>query len=72
MSRNQQEEEVELFVWTIFFSMKAHFLSRETVVREGMSACEIQAKKITLQSDGARKDECVAVAHYICEWSEFG
>ena len=41
MSRNEGEEEGEkLFVWMVFFSEKAHSLSRVTVVREGMSVCE--------------------------------
>ena len=42
MSRNEEEEGEELFVWMVFFSVKAHSLSRVTVVREGMSACEIE------------------------------
>ena len=41
MSRNEGEEEVELFVWRVFFFEKAKFLIRVTVVREGMSGCEI-------------------------------
>ena len=39
MSRNEGEEGEELFVWTVFFFEKAHFLLRVTVVREGMSVC---------------------------------
>ena len=41
MSRNEEEEEEELFVWTVVFHLKAHDLSSVTVVREGMSRCEI-------------------------------
>ena len=37
MSRNEGEEEEELFVWMVFLRLKAYFLSRATVVREGMS-----------------------------------
>ena len=40
VSRNEGEEEETLLVWRIFFSEKAHPLSRVTVVREGMSVCE--------------------------------
>ena len=41
MSRNEEEEEEELFVWRLFFSLKANDLSRITIVREGMSGCEV-------------------------------
>ena len=41
MSRNEEEEEEELFVWRVSFSEKVHDLSRVTVVREGMSGCEV-------------------------------
>ena len=41
MSRNEGEEEEELFVFTVFFFLKALDLLRVTVVREGMSGCEI-------------------------------
>ena len=58
MSRNEREEEEELLVWRIFFSEKAHPLSRVTVVREGMSVCEDRMIGKTLQSDGTRKAEC--------------
>ena len=40
MSRSEGEEEEELFVWMVFLYLKAHSLSRVTVVREGMSVCE--------------------------------
>ena len=40
MSRNEGEEEEELFMWMVFFSLKAYSLSRVTVVREGMSVSE--------------------------------
>ena len=42
MSRNEGAEAAGLFVLMDFFSVKAHSLSRVTVVREGMSACEIE------------------------------
>ena len=41
ISRNEGGEEEELFVWNVFFFLKAHPLIRETVVREGMSECEV-------------------------------
>ena len=41
MSRNEEEEEEELFVWRVSFFLKANDLSRVTVVREGMSGCEV-------------------------------
>ena len=41
ISRNEGEEEEELFIFTVFFSLKAVDLSRVTVVREGMSGCEV-------------------------------
>ena len=41
MSRNEEEEEEELFVFTVFFFLQAYFLQRSTVVREGMSGCEV-------------------------------
>ena len=41
MSRNEEEEEKELFVWTVFFHKKANILLRVTVVREGISGCEV-------------------------------
>ena len=40
MSRNEEEEEEELFVWTLSLYLKALDLPRSTVVREGMSGCE--------------------------------
>ena len=52
MSRNEGGEEGELFVWIVFFSLKA--LWRSTVVREGMSADEGRVIRNTLQSDGTR------------------
>ena len=39
MSRNEEEEEEELFVWMVFLLVKARLWSRITVVREGMSVC---------------------------------
>ena len=41
MSRSEEGEKEELFVWRVFFFVKAHLLLRVTVVREGMSGCEI-------------------------------
>ena len=58
MSRNEGEEEEELLVWTVFFSLKARSLSRVTVVREGMSVGEDGVIRDTLQSDGTRIVEC--------------
>ena len=54
MSRNEGEEEEELFVWMVFLHWKAYLLTRVTVVREGMSACEDRVIGNTLQSDGTR------------------
>ena len=59
MSRDEGEEGEGLFVWTVFFSLKARSLSRETVVREGMSACEDRVNGSTLQSDVTRIAECI-------------
>ena len=39
MSRNEEGEEEELSVWRVFFFVKAS--GRVTVVREGMSGCEV-------------------------------
>ena len=52
MSRNEGKEGEELFVWIVFFSLKA--LWRSTVVREGISVCEDRMMSSTLQSDGTR------------------
>ena len=41
MSRNEGEEEEELFVCVVFFCVKAIPSLRVTVVREGMSGCEV-------------------------------
>ena len=41
MSRNEGEEEEELFVFTVFFFLKAIDLLRVTVVREGMPECDV-------------------------------
>ena len=61
MSRDEGEEEEELFVWTVFLYLNAYFLSRLTVVREGMSVCEGRVIGNTLQSDGTRMPECITV-----------
>ena len=54
MSRNEGEEEEELFVWMVFLHWNASPLRRVTVVREGMSVCEGRVIGSTLQSDGTR------------------
>ena len=59
MSRDEGEEGEGLFVWTVFLYLNAYFLSRLTVVREGMSVCEGRVIGNTLQSDGTRKPECI-------------
>ena len=71
ISRNEGEEGEELFVWMVFLHLKAHSLSRVTVVREGMSACEDRVIGNTLQSDGTRIEECATVIPFSSEWSEF-
>ena len=58
MSRNEEEREEELLVLMVFFRAKATFLSRVTVVREGMSVCEDRVIRSTLQSDVTRIAEC--------------
>lgn len=67
MSRNEAGEEEELLVWTVFFSLKARSLSRETVVREGMSVCENRVMGNTLQSDVASFVECTTVFSFSSE-----
>ena len=61
MSRNEGEEEEGLFVWTVFLHLNAYFLSRLTVVREGMSVCEGRVIGNTLQSDETKIVECPTV-----------
>ena len=39
MSRDEGEEEKELFVWMVFLYLKAIPLLRVTVVRKGMPVC---------------------------------
>ena len=41
MSRNEGEVEGGLFVCVVFLYLKAYSLLRVTVVREGMSGCEV-------------------------------
>ena len=67
MSRNEGGKEEELFVLTVFLHMKATFLSRVTVVREGMSVYEGRETDNTLQSNGTRILECVAIIPFTCE-----
>ena len=57
MSRNEGEEEEALFVWAVFFFVKALSLLRVTVVREGMSMSEDRVIGSTLQSDDTRMME---------------
>ena len=71
MSRDEGEEGEGLFVWTVFFSLKAYLLSRVTVVREGMSVCEGRVNGSTLQSDGTRIMECTTVIPFSSECCEF-
>ena len=61
MSRNEGEEGEELLVRTVSLYLKAFFLTRVTVVREGMSVCEDGMMRNTLQSDDARIEECPTV-----------
>ena len=70
MSRNQGEEEEGLFVWMVFFSLKAYSSSRVTVEREGKSVCEDGVIGNTLQSDGVSKTECTT-SHIGSEGCEF-
>ena len=67
MSRNEGEEEEELFVWMVFLYLKACDSSRVTVVREGMSVCEDRVIGNTLQSDGTRILECMTVPPFSSE-----
>ena len=71
MSRNDGEEGEGLFVLTVFLNWNAYFLSRLTVVREGMSVCEDRVIGNTLQSDGTRIVECVTVISFSSECCEF-
>ena len=72
MSRGEgEEEEGELLVWRVFLCLKARFLLRVTVVREGMSVCDDRVIGSTLQSDDTRIDECVTV-FFSSECYEFG
>ena len=72
ISRDEGEEEEELFALIVFFSVKAYSLSRVTVLREGMSVCEDRVIRDTLQSDGKRITECQTVFSFSSECSEFG
>ena len=65
MSRNEGKEGEELFVWIVFFSLKA--LWRSTVVREGISVCEDRVIGITLQSDVTWIVECPTVIPFSSE-----
>ena len=67
MSRNEGEEGEALFVWMVFFFLKAYLLVRVTVVREGMSVDEDRVIGNTLQSDDTRIVECVTVVTFSCE-----
>ena len=72
MSRNEGEEGEELLVRTVSLYLKAFFLLRVTVVREGMSVCENRVMGNTLQSDDTRIEECTTVFSFSSECSEFG
>ena len=61
MSRIEGEEEEGLFVRTVFLRLNAYFLSRVTVIREGMSVCEGRVIGHTLQNDDTRIMECTTV-----------
>ena len=67
MSRNEEEEEEELFVWMVFFQQKARPLKRVTVEREGMSVREDRVMGNTLQSNNMRILECVTVIPFSSE-----
>ena len=41
MSRHEEKEIEELIVWRVLFFEKTLFLLRVTVMREGMSGCEV-------------------------------
>ena len=71
MSRNEGGNEEELLVLMVFFRAKATFLSRVTVVREGMSVCEDRVIGNTLQSDDTRIAECITVTPFSSECCEF-
>ena len=71
MSRNEREEEEELFVWAVILFEKAYLLSRATVVREGMSICDTIVIGSTLQSDVTRIAECTTVIIISSECCEF-
>ena len=71
MSRDEGGEEEELLIWTVFLHLKAFFLLRVTVVREGMSVCEGRVIGSTLQSDETRRVECITVIPFSSEWCEF-
>ena len=71
MSRNEREEEEELLVWTVFFSLKAYSSLRVTVLRESMSVCEDRVIGNTLQSDDTRIAECKTVIPFSSECCEF-
>lgn len=72
MSRHEEEEREELFVWTTFLCLNALLLSRVTVVREGMSVNEDRKNGTTLQGDGTRTEECAAEYCFGSERGEFG
>ena len=63
ISRNEGEERQTLFVWMVFLYLKAFFLSRVTVVREGISVCEDRVIRNTLQSDDTRIAECIITSN---------
>ena len=73
MSRDEGEEGEGLFVWTVFLYLNAYFLSRLTVVREGMSVCEDRVIGNTLHSGITKVVECsTIVILFSSECFEFG
>lgn len=70
MSRNEGEEEEELFVWMVFLFLKAFSLSSVTMVREGMSVGENRMIENTLQRDATNTVERHA-SFKRCEGCEF-
>ena len=67
MSRNEGEEGETLFVWTAFLNWNAYSLSRETVVREGISVSKDGVNGNTLQNDRTRIAECPTVTPFSSE-----
>ena len=71
MSRNEGKEEEALFVWMVFLHWNAYSLSRETVVREGISVSKDGVNGNTLQNDRTRIAECTTVFPFSSKCCEF-